>query len=117
MRAAVDVGVAGVLLKDAGTSDLVTALRAVVRGERVIDPRLGPHSDLALEPQLRAIHMTRREYQVINLAATGMTNAEIAERLELTHSTVKTYVQSALEKLGARNRIEAIVKAHEAHLL
>jgi DNA-binding NarL/FixJ family response regulator len=61
--------------------------------------------------------MTRREYEVVNLAATGMTNSEIAERLTLTHNTVKTYMQSALGKLGARNRVEAIYKAHQAHLL
>ena len=110
-------GVDGCLLKDAGCTDLVAALREVMAGGRVCDPRLGTRPDLLLRERLRELSMTRREYDVVRLAATGLTNPEIAEQLALTRNTVKTYLQCAMQKLGARNRVEAIGKAHEARLL
>ena len=61
--------------------------------------------------------LTRREYEVLRLAAQGRTNPEIAETTGLARNTVKTYLQAALHKLGARNRVEAIGKASEAGLL
>jgi two-component system nitrate/nitrite response regulator NarL len=119
VRAALDAGAHGALLKDAAAIDLVTALRRVLRGERVVDPRIVPG-----EPGCSASHeaqercgLTRREYEVLRLAAQGQTNPEIAERTGLARNTVKTYLQGALHKLGARNRVEAIGKASEAGLL
>ena len=61
--------------------------------------------------------LTRREYEVLRLAAQGRTNPEIARSTGLARNTVKTYLQAALHKLGARNRVEAIGKASEAGLL
>lgn len=54
---------------------------------------------------------------MLRFVAAGQTNPEIAEELGLTRNTVKTYLQSAMSKLGARNRVEAIAKASEAQLL
>lgn len=116
VRAALDAGASGCLLKDVASTDLVSALRRVLRGERVIDPRLLPHGDVHSDALARS-GLTRREYEVLRLAAQGLTNPEIAESTGLTRNTVKTYLQSALHKLGARNRVEAIGKASEAGLL
>jgi two-component system, NarL family, nitrate/nitrite response regulator NarL len=119
VRAALDAGAHGALLKDAAATDLVAALRRVLRGERVSDPRMVPGG--AGRSALRAAQarcgLTRREYEVLRLAAQGRTNPEIAESTGLARNTVKTYLQAALHKLGARNRVEAIGKASEAGLL
>jgi two-component system nitrate/nitrite response regulator NarL len=115
VRAALDAGAHGALLKDAAATDLVAALRRVLRGERVSDPRMVPGE--AGRAALARSGLTRREYEVLRLAAQGRTNPEIAETTGLARNTVKTYLQSALHKLGARNRVEAIGKASEAGLL
>lgn len=115
VQAALDAGAHGALLKDAAATDLVAALCRVLRGERVSDPRMGPGE--AGRAALARSGLTRREYEVLRLAAQGRTNPEIAETTGLARNTVKTYLQSALHKLGARNRVEAIGKASEAGLL
>jgi two-component system, NarL family, nitrate/nitrite response regulator NarL len=66
---------------------------------------------------LRRYALTRREYDILRRISMGETNPEIAEALGLTRNTVKTYVQSALTKLGARNRIEALNRLNELGLL
>jgi two-component system nitrate/nitrite response regulator NarL len=116
VRAALDSGASGCLLKDVGGTDLAQALRRVLRGERVVDPRVLPDEGGRSDALARS-GLTRREYQVLRLAAQGRTNPEIAEATGLARNTVKTYLQSALHKLGARNRVEAISKASEAGLL
>lgn len=117
VQACLEVGAAGCLLKDVGTAELINAVHTVVSGRRVVDPRLGRRPDLGLRERLDVLSMTRREFEVVRLVATGMSNPEIAQELGLARNTVKTYLQSAMQKLGARNRVEAIGKAHEARLL
>jgi two-component system nitrate/nitrite response regulator NarL len=117
LSATLEAGVDGCLLKDAGAGDLADSLEQVVRGRTVFDPRLGSRPDLTLGERLSGTGLTRREYDVLRLVATGLTNPEIADRLVLTRNTVKGYLQAAMQKLGARNRVEAIAKAHEARLL
>jgi two-component system nitrate/nitrite response regulator NarL len=117
LQATLAAGIDGYLLKDAGTMDLVRALRQVVAGVQVVDPRLREHAGVRLRDRLAKVGLTRREYDVLRLAAMGNTNPEIAQELELARNTVKTYLQSAMQKLGARNRVEAIARAQEAHLL
>ncbi|PZH17805.1 DNA-binding response regulator [Streptomyces sp. NTH33] len=111
-------GADGCLLKDAATPDLAAAIHTVAAGGRVTDPRLGDSGD-APDPHrsLKKAGITRREYDVLRLVAMGHTNPEIASELNLTRNTVKTYLQAAMHKLGARNRVEAIAKASEARLL
>jgi two-component system, NarL family, nitrate/nitrite response regulator NarL len=114
---ALEAGVAGCLLKDVSNTDLATAVRQAHSGLSVMDPRIeGPARGRLREALYRA-GLTRREYEVLRLVAAGMTNPEIADELGLTRNTVKTYLQSAMSKLGARNRVEAIAKASEARLL
>ncbi len=101
--------VEGVLLKDAGGNDFVAAIEAVARGERVVDPRVaGGVGDGPLTP---------REHEVLRRVAVGETNPEIAEAIGLSRNTVKSYLQSASAKLGARNRVDAVARAHALGLL
>lgn len=112
-------GADAVVLKDADRADLVDVIRRVAAGEHP-----GPASGLGAEEmsrrlahKLRQRALTRREYEILRRISMGETNPEIAEALGLTRNTVKTYVQSALSKLGARNRIEALNRLHELGLL
>ena len=117
LPAALEAGVDGCLLKDSSTADLATALHRVASGLIVIDPRLRDSAPSRMQESLYRAGLTRREYQVLRRVAVGRTNPEIAEDLGITRNTVKTYLQSAMGKLGARNRVEAIARASEAHLL
>ena len=117
LPAALEAGVDGCLLKDSSTTDLATALHRVASGLIVIDPRLRDSAPSRMQESLYRAGLTRREYQVLRRVAVGRTNPEIAEDLGITRNTVKTYLQSAMGKLGARNRVEAIARASEAHLL
>jgi DNA-binding CsgD family transcriptional regulator len=82
-----------------------------------MDPRIVGPARGRLRQALYRAGLTRREYEVLRLVGAGLTNPEIADELGLTRNTVKTYLQSAMSKLGARNRVEAIAKASEARLL
>lgn len=117
LRAAIEAGVSGCLLKDASTTDLAAAIHRVACGLTVMDPRLAPATPARLREALYRAGLTRREYDVLRLVAAGQTNPEIGDELGLARNTVKTYLQSAMGKLGARNRVEAIAKASEARLL
>ncbi|AIJ23183.1 response regulator transcription factor [Amycolatopsis methanolica] len=113
----IEAGADGCLVKDITGGDFATAVRRVARGVRVVDPRLtGRHASATPELLFR-VGLTRREYEVLRLAAMGHSNPEIADRLALARNTVKTYLQTAMQKLNARNRVEAIAKAHELRLL
>lgn len=107
LRRALDAGVCGYLLKDAPAEKLAEALRQVHRGGRAIDP------DLAVEAWGEADPLTERERQVLRLAGEGLSAAEIAERLNLSHGTVRNYLSEAISKLGVGNRIEAYRLAHQ----
>ena len=101
LRRALDAGVLGYLLKDAPAEKLAEALRQVHRGGRSIAP------ELALEAWSEADPLNERERQVLRLAGDGLGAGEIAERLHLSHGTVRNYLSEAIGKLGVSNRIEA----------
>lgn len=115
IRVALDEGVDACLLKDGPPGEMVGTIRAVAAGRRVIDPRVMAESDRG--ERSRTCDLTDREYEVLRLVAVGKSNPEIAADLGLTRNTIKTYLQTAMAKLGARNRVEAIVRAHEERLL
>jgi DNA-binding NarL/FixJ family response regulator len=118
---ALAAGARAVVLKDADRADLVDVIRRAATGEPLasgstMDP--GPaEMSQRLSKKLRQYALTRREYDILRHISMGETNPEIAEALGLTRNTVKTYVQSALIKLGARNRIEALNRLNELGLL
>ncbi len=101
LRRAMDAGVAGYLLKDAPVEELVTALRRVHAGERVVAPELAVTAWDAPDP------LTDRERELLREVARGAGNAEIAARLHLAEGTVRNYLSAAMAKLHARNRTEA----------
>ena len=117
VRAAMAAGIDGCLLKDASGPDLVWAIRQVAHGERVFDPRMGRSSWSDGHGRAVGDGLTRREWDVIRMVALGKTNSEIGESLGLTAATAKTYLHFAMQKLGARNRVEAIRRAYEEGLL
>ena len=127
--AAIQAGASGFLLKDAPPEELLAAIRTVHRGDAVIAPsttrRLLDH----VAPLLRAPgpetgrhtaavdSLTPREREVFLLIAQGLSNPEIAAQLYLSEATVKTHVGHILAKLGARDRVQAVVIAYETGLL
>jgi DNA-binding NarL/FixJ family response regulator len=123
--AALRAGASGFLLKDAAAEDVLAAIRTVHAGDAVIAPsttrRLLEHvaadlpTTLAEDDALMAL--TDRERQVMVEIAHGATNAEIAERPYLAEPTVKSYVGRILTKLGARDRVQIVIRAYESGLV
>jgi DNA-binding NarL/FixJ family response regulator len=104
LYAALRVGAAGYLTKDMPPAELIEAVLAVARGEPRIAPAMA--SRMLAEPDpLEAL--SARERDVLSLIAEGLRNREIAERLVISETTVKTHVRHVLEKLRFRNRSEA----------
>lgn len=95
-------GAAGFLLKDAPADDLPDAIRRVMKGERVVDPEFAL---VALSEGNNPL--TIREREVLSASLFGASLAEIAARLFLSEGTVRNHLSTAMQKLGAQNRIEA----------
>ncbi|MHB8599472.1 MAG: response regulator [Ktedonobacteraceae bacterium] len=102
LRQAMESGVVGFLLKDAPATQLATAIRRTVAGERVVDPTLAM---AALSEGNNPL--TKQERTVLIAATRGASIAEIATTLFLSEGTVRNYLSVAIQKLGAHNRIEA----------
>jgi DNA-binding NarL/FixJ family response regulator len=119
-------GASGFLLKDAPAEDLVEAIRIVAAGEALLAPsvtrrlldrvasRLPPANDDRI-PALS--ELTEREMEVLKLLARGLSNAEIAEKLVVSETTVKTHVSRVLAKLDLRDRVQAVILAYETGLV
>ncbi|MDG4862114.1 response regulator transcription factor [Streptomyces sp. T-3] len=103
LRRAMESGAAAFLVKDAPAAQLAAAVRKVIAGERVIDPTLA-----AAALAEGADPLTDRERDVLRAAADGATNAELAAALHLSPGTVRNYLSTAIQKLAARNRAEAV---------
>jgi DNA-binding NarL/FixJ family response regulator len=120
---ALDAGASGFLLKDAQRAELVAAIRAIHRGDAVLSPRVtreliaraARSTSAPVEPDPTG-GLTERERDVFLAMARGLTNTEIATALFLGESTVKTHVGRVLAKLGARDRVQAVILAHRAGL-
>lgn len=122
--AAIKAGASGFLLKDAPPEDLLAAIRTVHAGEAVI----APSSTRRLLTRLAATlpdptdgagleDLTDREREVLVLMARGLSNMEICDALFLAEPTVKSHVGKVLAKLGARDRVQAVVIAYETGLV
>ncbi|MCW2919519.1 MAG: response regulator receiver protein [Actinomycetia bacterium] len=109
LRRALSAHVAGFMVKDARPTELVEAIRTIARGGRVLDPQL---AFAALDVQ--GSPLTKREAEVLRLTASGAEPPEIAARIGLSYGTVRNYLASAVTKLNARNRVDAIRIATEA---
>ncbi|HSS09314.1 MAG TPA: response regulator transcription factor, partial [Acidimicrobiales bacterium] len=125
--AAIRAGASGFLLKAVPPDDLVTAVRAVARGDALIEPRMTrrPLEEFARRPhptEPRAApdtlkELTDRELEVLREIGRGLSNAEIGRRLFIGEATVKTHVAHILSKLHLRDRIQAVVLAYESGLM
>jgi DNA-binding NarL/FixJ family response regulator len=123
-------GASGFLLKNVPPDDLLTAIRAVARGDAVVAPSVtrrlldtvadrlpdpvpdgGPPTTHGLD------RLTERELEVLEKVAGGLSNGEIAGELVLSEATVKTHVGRILTKLGLRDRVQAVVLAYETGLV
>jgi two-component system response regulator DesR len=108
LRRAMESGASGFLLKDAPASQLATAIRRAVAGERVVDPGLAADALSQGESPL-----TPREQEVLAAARDHATVAELARALYLSPGTVRNHLSSVMQKLDARNRTEAVRLAEE----
>ena len=122
---ALRAGASGFLLKDVPPEHLAPAVRTVASGEALLAPSVTRRliEEFARRPvpggpaSASLQQLTPRERDVLTLVARGMSNLEIAERLFVGQSTVKTHVAHVLSKLGARDRIHAVVYAYESGLV
>ncbi len=118
---ALRAGASGFLLKDAPPEDLVEAIRVVARGDALIAPSVTrrlldrfAHSVMVEEAKPAVLDtLTARELEVLTLLARGLSNAEIADHLVVSDTTVKTHVGRVLTKLDLRDRVQAVVFAYE----
>ena len=122
-------GASGFLLKDTRPTELAEAIRTVASGEAVVSPRITqrmlemfasslPNSGTpaqASDPRIDSL--TPREKEILVLMSQGMSNAEIAEHLVVSATTVKTHVGNVLAKLDVRDRVQAVVVAYETGLM
>lgn len=121
LLAVLDAGAVAVVAHDADRDELVDALEAARRDERHLSPSLtatlfATVATVETAERLPDV-LTRREHAVVRLVAEGRTNDEIGTRLYISPATVKTHLSHAYEKLGARNRFDAVVKATQRGLL
>ncbi|MFJ9176714.1 response regulator [Streptomyces sp. NPDC102360] len=126
---ALRAGASGFLLKDASARELADGVRVVASGEALLAPtvtrrlitefaKLSEAPSIAAGRQTGAYgELTERETEVLVLIARGLSNIEIAERLVVAESTIKTHVSRILVKLGLRDRTQAAVFAYEARLV
>lgn len=123
---ALRAGAAGFVLKDSDPDLLVDAVRAAAAGKGLLDPdvtrgvirrwtRDGPAPDPAFAAALDTL--SRREREVLDMVAAGATNEQVSAALHVERTTVKTHVRSILRKLGLRDRVEAVVRMHQAGLV
>ena len=123
---ALKAGASGFLLKSSPRQHLLHAVRTAAEGGALLDPGLtlrlveehvrgGPSAPADVRARLD--RLTAREHEVLGLLARGLTNAEIASRLYIGETTVKSHVARTLDKIGARDRIQAVVVAYEAGLV
>ena len=117
----VNVGVSGFIMKDATLEDLANTIRSVAQGAHVLPPQMTTtlFSQIAKDAIVRgrpealdAVRMTPREREVIDLIAEGLSNKEIATRLNIATDTVKSHVRNVMEKLMLHTRLQIAAYAH-----
>lgn len=118
----VNAGVAGFILKDATFEDFIGTIRSVADGAQVLPPRMtgtlfSQIAHAAVQrggaAALDAVRMTQREREVIALIAVGMSNKEIAQRLNIATHTVKSHVRNVMDKLALHTRLQIAAYAHD----
>jgi DNA-binding NarL/FixJ family response regulator len=122
---ALAAGASAFLLKAAPPEDLIRAIRVVAEGDSLLAPSVTRRliEEFAKRPEPAArkpkelASLTEREQEVLREVARGLTNAEIATRLHVSETTIKTHVAHLLDKLELRDRVQAVILAYEAGLV
>ncbi len=120
---ALRAGAGGFLVKDMALDDILAAVRVVAAGDGLIAPSVTRRlirefaERPAARPPRRLAGITEREREVLTLVGSGLSNAEIAERLSITVATAKTYLTRLLAKLDARDRVQLVILAYESGLV
>lgn len=121
---AIQAGASGFMLKDVRPQQLVEAIRVVAGGDALLAPSVTRRlldrfaRDFSPSGECASLdELTGREREILTLVAHGLSNAEIAERLVVGESTVKTHVSSILRKLHLRDRVQAVIAAYDAGLV
>jgi two-component system nitrate/nitrite response regulator NarL len=117
---ALGAGAQGYIVKGVGAEEFLSALRAIARGEPYVSPGLAARLLVTMKArpaEMKPVNhletLTSREEQILNLVALGLSNKEVGRKLGLQEKTVKHYMTTILQKLQARNRVEAAIKARE----
>jgi DNA-binding NarL/FixJ family response regulator len=122
---ALRAGASGFLLKDAAPEEVLAAVRVVAGGDALLAPSItrrlierfaGLPAERRTDPQVLG-RLTEREREVLTLVAQGLSNAEIAARIFVSHATAKTHVGRVLTKLGAHDRAQLVMLAYETGLV
>jgi DNA-binding NarL/FixJ family response regulator len=122
---ALSAGASGFLLKRTRPEELLAAIHTIAAGESLLSPsvtsrvieRMAQQPQPDAERETRIRELTAREHEVLELVARGLSNGEIATTLVIEESTVKTHVKRMLGKLGARDRVQAVIFAYESGLI
>jgi DNA-binding NarL/FixJ family response regulator len=122
---ALRAGASGFLLKDTPPEQLAPAVRTVAAGDALLAPsvtrrlieQFARHPARAPHPAAQPANLTEREQQVLRLLARGLSNNEIATRLAVSDTTVKTHLSNVFNKLALRDRVQAVVYAYETGLV
>jgi DNA-binding NarL/FixJ family response regulator len=120
---AIRAGASGFLLKDVRPADLIDAIRLIADGNALLGPTVTRRlldrfatANAQSDPTILS-GLTERERETLQLLASGLSNAELAQKLFLSETTVKTHVSSILRKLGVRDRVQAVIAAYNAGLV
>jgi DNA-binding NarL/FixJ family response regulator len=121
---ALRAGAAGFLVKDTDAAELIRAVRVVASGDGLLSPGVTRRliAEFAVRARAPALsaglgELTAREREVVGLVASGLSNEDIARRIYVSQSTVKTHVARAMTKLTARDRAQLVVAAYESGLV
>ena len=118
IKSALEAGAIGYLLKDVSADDLVWAIRAAYAGRSTLSPEAAQVMvETANQPPAPGLDLTEREREVLSLMIEGLNNTQIAGRLTVSPSTVKSHVSSILTKLGVASRTEAVTLALRNNIL
>jgi NarL family two-component system response regulator LiaR len=118
VKNALEAGAIGYLLKDVSADELAQAIRAAHAGRSTLSPEAAQAIvQAAHQPPTPDLNLTEREREVLALMIDGLQNRQIAVRLSLSPSTVKSHVSNILSKLGVTSRTEAVTLAHRSHFV
>ena len=118
VKNALEAGAIGYLLKDVSADELVRAIRAAHAGRATLSPEAAQSLvETANQPPAPGLDLTERELEVLALMVEGLNNTQIAGRLTVSSSTIKSHVSNILSKLGVTSRTEAVTLALRSHIV